>query len=102
VSLDRAFDDDRWPSYDGGFACCFLCGRKVDPRDPQRGTYTPRADACEPLVCHISCAADSLAKDPTSFSLQRAAMQAVNQMGRANIRRAREEANVSIVSPMGV
>ena len=37
---DRPFDDDRFPDQEG-FACCFLCGRPVDPRDKQRGSYTP-------------------------------------------------------------
>jgi len=88
VSGERLFDDDRFPDAEG-FACCFMCGRKVDPRDPNRGTYTPNAGACEPLPAHLSC----LAGDGHHMERVRiAAMTAINQMGNANIKRAREAA----------
>lgn len=38
MSGSRPFDDDRYPDEEF-FACCFLCGKKVDPADPKRGTY---------------------------------------------------------------
>lgn len=96
MSGERPFDDDRWPDEEG-FACCFLCGRKVDPRDPQRGTYTPNAAACEPLPAHLSC----LAGDSNHMvRVQVAAMTAINQMSAATIKRSREAARCVAPSPV--
>jgi len=90
---DHAFDDDRWPDLDGR-AACFLCGRKVDPRDPQRGTYTLNASACEPLPLHLPCL-----DDWDMMQVQVAFMQALNEMGDANAKRARDAARTAIVGP---
>jgi len=99
---DRAFDDDRWPDEDLK-ACCFLCGRPVDPRDPGRGSYSPKPAACGFLPIHLSCAEPyanwSGGKCPKQMEV--AAMKALMQMGEANARRAREAARCSIVSPTG-
>lgn len=90
----RSFDDDRWPDADSGHACCFLCGRKVDPRDPHRGTYTGNAAACQPLPIHLPCLdGRDMAQVHTAF------MYALIQMGDANAKRARDAARTSIVSP---
>lgn len=94
---DRPFDDDRWPDQEG-FASCFMCGRKVDPRDPTRCTYSPNAPSCEFLPAHQSC----LAGDSQHMERVRiAAMTALNQMGSEAIRRAREAARCAVVSPLG-
>jgi len=88
VGGERAFDDDRFPDAEG-FACCFWCGRKVDPADPNRVTYSPNATACEFIPAHKSC----LAGDGRHMErVMIAAMTAINEMGAANIRRAREAA----------
>lgn len=92
---DRPFDDDRFADEDG-HACCFMCGRPVDPRDPKRCSYTPNARACEPLPAHQSClAGDSLHMERVRI----AAMTAFNQMGSENIKRAREAARCAVVPP---
>jgi len=96
VSDERLFDDGRFPDSDGR-AECFWCGRKVDPLDPKRVTYTPNAAACEPLPAHESC----LAGDSNHMERVRiAAMAAINQMGNANIKRAREAAQCVAPSPV--
>jgi hypothetical protein len=95
VSGTRPFDDDRWSDEDG-HACCFWCGRRVDPRDPGRGSYTPNARACEPLPVHLSCMegnADHMAR------VQIAAMTAINQMGQNEMKRFREECRCIAPSP---
>lgn len=51
----RPFDDDRWPDEEG-FACCFICGRKVDPSDPNRGTYEIFPAGVKAPI-HVPCAA---------------------------------------------
>lgn len=92
---DRPFDDDRWPNEEGK-ACCFLCGKPVDPLDPKRGTYTPNVNACEALPIHIPC----LDNVPIT-SVQRIAVRALLQMGEANAKRMREAAKCAVVSPLG-
>lgn len=92
----RGFDDERWADQEG-FAACFLCGRKVDPRDPQRGTYTPNAQACEPMVAHIPCLQEAV-KDPVRLRV--IAMTAINQMGQEAMKRFREEARCVAPSPV--
>jgi hypothetical protein len=101
VSGHRPFDDDRWPDEEG-FAVCFLCGHKIDPRDPNRGTYTPNAKSCEPIPAHLSPCLENGVKDSMSLlRLQASAMQALMEMGEANMKRFRAAARVSIVDPMG-
>ncbi len=92
---ERPFDDERWPDAEG-FAACFLCGRKVDPRDPHRGSYTPNVSACEPLPIHLPCAEGKL-----ELHIQVAAMAALNQMTAYQIKRSQKAANISTVSPLG-
>lgn len=94
---DRPFDDDRFPDQDG-HACCFLCGKKVDPRDPLRGTYTPNAKACEPLPAHLTPCLEEAVKDPVRLAVT--AMSALQQMGDANVKRARAAAGCSITPPV--
>lgn len=79
----RAFDDDRFPNLDG-HACCFLCGRKVDPLDPHRGSYTPNAAAFAGLPAHLPCLEEAV-KDP--WRLEVTAKQAMMQMSDANMKR---------------
>jgi hypothetical protein len=83
---ERPFDDDRWPDQEG-FAVCFLCGRRVDPRDSHRGTYTSNASACEPLPLHLPCL-----DGRDMLQVETAFMRALLQMGDANAKRAREAA----------
>lgn len=66
---ERVFDDDRWPDQDG-HACCFLCGRKVDPRDSRRGTYTGNARAGGQLPAHLSCLEQKLGEPDGQLRLQ--------------------------------
>lgn len=49
----RPFDDGRFPDADR-FADCFLCGRRVDPLDPKRGTYE-EPPAGPQLPIHLPC-----------------------------------------------
>lgn len=51
--IERPFDDGRWPD-PVGKADCFLCGKKVDPKDPLRGSYEI-APAGAALPIHITC-----------------------------------------------
>lgn len=76
----RAFDDGRAADLDGR-ADCFLCGRKVDPLDPQRGSYTANAAACEPLPIHLPCLDDHRGHVMAMF------MSAINTMSDANAKR---------------
>lgn len=95
---ERPFDDDRWPDEEG-FAVCFMCGRKVDPRDPARGSYTGNVKACEPLPIHLPCV------DGIDITVVLAAfMAAINQMGQLNARKAREAAGIANgpVSSLGI
>lgn len=85
----RAFDDGRAPDLDGR-ADCFLCGRKVDPLDPQRGSYTANASACEPLPIHLPCLDG---KDQTQVMV--AFMAAINTMSDANAKRQLAAASVA-------
>jgi hypothetical protein len=96
MSGERAFDDDRWPDQEG-FSVCFLCGRPVDPRDPDRGSYTARADSCDPLPIHLSCA-DAALREPgggDGTRIMHAFMTAINEMGKVNAKRALEAARVA-------
>jgi hypothetical protein len=95
MSGERAFDDDRWPDEETK-ACCFLCGRIVDPRDPKRGTYTPNVSACEPLPIHIPC----LDNVPIT-EVHRIAVRALMTMSAANAKKMREAAKCAVVSPLG-
>lgn len=54
--LDRPFDDERWPSLEG-LADCFVCGRAVDPRDANRGTWE-EPPAGPRLPIHLRCLND--------------------------------------------
>lgn len=49
----RPFDDGRFPDAEM-FAECFLCGKKVDPLDPKRGTYDEPPAGAE-LPIHLPC-----------------------------------------------
>jgi hypothetical protein len=95
MSGERPFDDDRWPDQEG-FACCFMCGKRVDPRDPSRGSYTINAKACEPIPCHLDCV---FGQD--MMRVQVAFMAAINEMTDVQIKRARELAQVAVQSPLG-
>jgi hypothetical protein len=98
VSDSRAFDDDRWPDQEG-FAVCFLCGRRVDPRDPNRGTYTPNAKACESLVAHVTpCLQDAVADPDRLMAL---AMTALSQMSDLALKGAQRAARVVVPSRAG-
>jgi hypothetical protein len=98
MSGERPFDDDRWPDQEG-FACCFLCGRKVDPRDSNRATYTPDARCCEPIPAHLTPCLEEAVKNP--FRLKVIAMELIRQIGADAVRRSREAAQCAIVSPLG-
>lgn len=93
MSGERPFDDDRWPDEEG-FACCFMCGRKVDPRDPKRGSYTMNARACDGLPAHLDCL---FGQD--IMRVQVAFMQALNQMTDANAKKAMRDARCATVAP---
>jgi len=96
----RPFDDGHWPADYSGKADCFLCGKKVDPLDPRRGTYTANAQACEPLPAHLGCLEEGLREDPTGMRVWTAFMGALNTMTGANAQALRRAARVSIV-PQG-
>ena len=96
MSGERPFDDDRWPEDHTGHACCFLCGRKVDPRDPHRGSYTMNKRACEPLPIHLPCL-----DGHDMFQVQTMFMAALTEMGDANAKKAREAAACATVGPLG-
>ena len=87
---DRPFDDERWPDQEG-FADCFMCGRKIDPLDPQRGTYTANARACEPLPAHLDCLFGA-----NQMRVYVAFMTALNVMTDAQIKAFRRAARVAI------
>lgn len=90
----RPFDDDRWPDQEN-FACCFICGKKVDPKDPRRGSYTGNAAACEPLPIHLPCL-----DGRHIWEIRIAFMTALNQMGDANAKRSLEAARCA-TAPAG-
>ena len=50
----RPFDDARYPDLEG-FGDCFLCGRKVDPLERDRGWYDEPPAGPE-LPIHLKCA----------------------------------------------
>lgn len=93
MSGNRAFDDDRWPEDETGHACCFLCGKKVDPLDPLRGRYSPNAKAFDGLPAHLPCLEAALKEHP--MNLQVAALTAINQMSDANMKKALRDAAIS-------
>lgn len=95
MSGERPFDDDRWPDEEGS-AHCFMCGKKVDPLDKHRVTYTMNASACEPLPAHGDCVFGA-----DIMRVQVAFMAALTEMGDANAKKAREAARCAIVSPIG-
>lgn len=93
MSGERAFDDDRWPDEEG-FACCFMCGRKIDPLDPARGTYGTYVGGVafhEPLPLHVPCA-DGV--EPTRIEV--AYRTAMNQMGENAAKRMRAAARCAL------
>lgn len=85
MSGNRAFDDDRFPDAEG-FAVCFLCGRKVDPRDPKRGTYEIAPAGCQ-VPIHLPCAAAFLAHRH-EIELEITYLAALDQMADANLKAA--------------
>lgn len=89
---DRPFDDDRFPDEEG-HACCFICGRKVDPSDPQRGSYTPNAAAACFIPIHLPCASAMLAQQGGDVRLRVLGASAYNQMGEYQMRRMMQLAN---------
>lgn len=91
---ERAFDDARWPTLEGK-AECFLCGRKIDPLDPLRGSYTPNHLACDGLPLHLPCA-----NGKNTWQIQTAALTAMTQMTEANLKQALKYANVSTTPPV--
>lgn len=95
MSGPRSFDDDRWPDEEN-FACCFLCGRKVDPRDKNRGSYTMNNRACSPLPLHLTCL-----NDLPIETIQIRFMEALNQMSDANAKKALRNANIATVEALG-
>jgi len=97
MSGERPFDDDRWPDEEG-FACCFVCGRKVDPRDPFRGTFTMNARSCEAIPAHLDCLEGFGGDEEKTVRIQVAFMTAINEMSREQIKKYRLMANVSIGS----
>lgn len=60
MSGHRPFEDARFPDAEG-FAECFLCGNKVDPRDPRRGTYEVSPAGSQAPI-HLPCAAKFIAQ----------------------------------------
>lgn len=100
MSGARPFDDDRWPDQEG-FACCFVCGKKVDPRDPRRGTFTMNAAACEPIPAHLDCLEGFGGDEDKTVRIQIAFMTAINEMSTDQIKRFRRLAQVAVVSPIG-
>lgn len=93
MSGERPFDDARWPDEEG-FADCFMCGKKIDPRDPRRCTYSINAAACEPLPAHGDCL---FGQD--IFRVQVAFMTAINAMTDFQAQKMREAARCVAPSP---
>lgn len=100
MSGKRPFDDDRFPDQEG-YACCFLCGRKVDPRDPHRGGYTAKASACQVLPIHVPCIASYFHGDVLDPQVEVLFYRALHEMTDANMKKALEAAKVASV-PIGV
>lgn len=88
----RDFDDGRWPDQEG-FAECFLCGRKVDPLDPLRGSYTPNAKAFSGLPAHLPCLETAL---DNPLRLETIALATLSEMADAQIRLQLELARVEV------
>ena len=99
MSGERPFDDDRWPDFEG-FACCFLCGRRVDPLDPHRGAYTSSTRDCESLPIHIPCIVPYFSREVLSPQVDILFRTAIAQMTDANVKAALRNANVNIVPAM--
>lgn len=93
MSGERPFDDARWPDEEG-FADCFMCGKKIDPLDPRRCSYTINHLGCEPLPAHGDCLFGG-----NVLRIQTAFMTAINTMTDLNARRLREQARVVAPSP---
>lgn len=87
MSGERPFDDDRYPDEEG-FACCFMCGKKVDPRDRDRVAYQLNAYV-NPLPAHGNCIFGA-----NMFIVQTAFLTAYQQMTDANALRAMREAGI--------
>jgi hypothetical protein len=95
MSGERPFDDARWPDEEG-FADCFMCGKKIDPKDPRRGSYTINHLGCEPLPAHLDCLSTNVLRVQVAF------MAAINTMTDENVKRLRRLAQVEAPSPLGV
>jgi len=95
MSGSRTFDDDRWPDQDG-HACCFVCGKKVDPRDKDRGTYTSNAKAGGQLPGHLSCFERVLQQPGGNIVLEVAHRTALLAMSDRQIEIQRQQANCAI------
>lgn len=86
---ERAFDDGRFPDEEG-YADCFICGKKIDPRDPKRGTYTMNRSAFDGLPCHLPCVfGQEIERTQVAF------MCAMNTMSDANMKQALHAARVA-------
>jgi hypothetical protein len=95
---DRTFDDDRWPDEDG-HACCFLCGKRVDPKDPNRASYTSNAKAGGFLPGHGQCFSERLAKPGGQIEIEVAHRVALMAMSDVAIEREMRLARCSSVQP---
>ena len=79
----RPFDDDRYPDQEG-FGACFICGKKVDPLDPNRGTYEVAPSGCQ-VPIHVPCAARFLSSRP-EHELEILYRKALDEMADFNLR----------------
>jgi hypothetical protein len=100
MSGERPFDDDRWPDEEG-FAWCFKCGKKIDPLDSKRCTFTMNVRACEPIPAHQDCLEGYGGDSHKTLQIQVAYMTALNEMSVQQIRRLRRQANV-VAPPVAV
>ena len=98
MSGERAFDDDRWPDQEG-FAHCFLCGRKVDPRDPHRGSYTAKHLACDPMPIHVPCIVPYFHDGQLDQQVTTLFCHALYEMRDANLKKFLEAAKVATTAP---
>lgn len=100
MSGERPFDDDRWPDQEG-FASCFMCGRKIDPRDRDRGTFTMNNQAADAIPAHLSCLEGFGGDAAKTIRVQVAYMTALNTMTKDAIRAYRQRAGVVAPEPAG-
>lgn len=75
----RTFDDDRWPDQDG-HACCFMCGKRVDPLDPNRVSYSSNWKAGGFIPAHGPCLSERLAQPGGQIEVEVAHRVAVMAM----------------------